>query len=153
MISVSSHIDIERTPEEVWNFLMDPANDPLWERSVERSRRLDEGPIGVGSRVRKTVVLAGARFDLDLEFVEYLAERHASMVIVDGPITGGGSYSVEEIPRGTRLTYGIRHGMSGPFRLAEPALRKAYPKHLAQDLATLKLAVETTRERIDDRRN
>jgi carbon monoxide dehydrogenase subunit G len=153
VISVSSHIDIERTPEEVWSFLMDPANDPLWERSVMRSRWLDEGPIGVGSRARKTVAIAGARFDVDLEFVEYQAERHASVVIIDGPIEGGRSYSVEEIPGGTRLTYGIRHGMSGPLRLAEPALRRAYRKHLAQDLATLKLAVETTRDRIDDRRN
>lgn len=153
MISVSAHIDIERSPEDVWSFLMDPANDPRWERSVVHSERLDDGPIGEGSRVRRTVALGGRRLRIDREIVEFEPARHASFVIVGGPIGGGGSYTVEPVPGGTRLTYGTRHAMSGLLRLAEPALRWAYPRQLARDLATLKLAVESQPAVVEDRRN
>lgn len=153
VISVSASVDIERTPEVVWEFLMDPETAPVWERAVVSSERLDDGPVGVGSRIRKTVRLAGRRLDVDLEIVEYQQARHASVVIVGGPINGGGSYSVEPIPGGTRLTYGLRHEMKGLLRMAEPVLRRAYPGLLARDLASLRMAVETARKEVADRRN
>lgn len=153
MISVSAHVDVERTPEELWAFLMDPTNAPRWEQNVVASERLDDGSIGVGARFRKTLSLFGIRYDVDVEIAEYQPDRHCSVVLVAGPISGGGSYSLEPIPGGTRLTYGVRHQMSGVLRLAEPVMRRAYPKLLAKDLATLKLAVETARETAEHPQN
>lgn len=153
MITVSAHVDLDGSPEEVWEFLLDPSNAPIWEHAVVSSERLDDGPIGAGARFRKTVSLVGKRIDVDFEIAEYQPARHCSVVLVAGPIEGGGSYSLEPIPGGTRLTYGLRHAMRGMLKIAEPVLRRAYPKLLARDLASLKLAVETAREEVSDRRN
>lgn len=146
MITVSAHVDIERTPEEFWAFLMNPANAPIWEQAVVSSERLDDGALGVGARFRKKVSLIGARFDVDFEIAEYQPARHCSVVLVAGPIEGGGTYSLGPIPGGTRLTYGLRHELRGMLRIGEPVLRRAYPRLLARDLASLKLVVETARE-------
>jgi carbon monoxide dehydrogenase subunit G len=153
VITASAHVDIERSPEEVWAILMDPAKAPLWEKAVVVSERLDDGPLGVGSRFRKTVSLLGRRFDVDFEIVEYRDLRHCSVLLIAGPITGGGSYSVEPVPGGTRLTYGLRHQMKGLLRMVGPVMQRRYPRLLARDLATLKLAVETADEAAVDRRN
>lgn len=153
MISVSAHIDINRTPAEVWSFLMDPLNDPLWQQNVVANEQRSAGPPGLGTTYRKTVRLYGFHTTLEFEISEFRPPSHCSVVITGGRVGGGGSYNLEAIDGGTRFTYGLRHEMTGLLGLSEPALRLAYPGYLAKDLANLKLAVETAREAVDDRRN
>lgn len=153
MISVSTNIHIDRSPEEVWSFLMDPANDPLWQQNVVLAEQLSPGPVGLGSKFRKTVRWLGVRTVLETEVGEFQPPAHCSVVFTGGPISGSSSYSLEAVDGGTRFTYGLRYEMNGLLWVAEPVLRLGYPSYLARELANLKLAVETAREAVEDRRN
>ena len=50
-----------RTPDEVFGFITDPANDPQWRESTVSFEWLTEEIEGVGSRFRATDRLAGIR--------------------------------------------------------------------------------------------
>jgi hypothetical protein len=44
--------DIERSPEEVFDYCSDPAHEPEWNIKMKAIERLTEGPVGVGTRYR-----------------------------------------------------------------------------------------------------
>jgi uncharacterized protein YndB with AHSA1/START domain len=45
-------VDIQASPERVWQVLRDAAGWPDWSETVDDLRLLDEGPFGLGSRAR-----------------------------------------------------------------------------------------------------
>lgn len=61
----------DRPADELFGYLADFSNLEEWDPTFERSERLDDGPLGVGSRFRAVASLAGASLDLELEIVEF----------------------------------------------------------------------------------
>jgi uncharacterized protein YndB with AHSA1/START domain len=47
----STSIDVNAAPERVWEILVDVEGWPTWTESVSSTRKLDDGPLSVGSRV------------------------------------------------------------------------------------------------------
>ena len=52
MAKVSGSIIIERPVDEVFDFVVDERNEPLYNKELLSSKKLTEGPIGVGTRFR-----------------------------------------------------------------------------------------------------
>ena len=48
-------IRINATPEAIWSEVADPETWPSWTKAVWRVKKLSEGPVGVGSRLRITI--------------------------------------------------------------------------------------------------
>lgn len=48
-------IRMKATPEATWDAVADPETWPGWTKAVYRVRKLSEGPLGVGSRLRITI--------------------------------------------------------------------------------------------------
>lgn len=49
-------VTIKATPEAIWAAVADPETWPNWTDAVHRVQKLSEGPLGVGSRLRITVM-------------------------------------------------------------------------------------------------
>jgi hypothetical protein len=45
-------IKIKASPEAIWDAVADPETWPGWTKAVYRVKKLSEGPLGVGSRLR-----------------------------------------------------------------------------------------------------
>jgi ligand-binding SRPBCC domain-containing protein len=52
MITFDKTVVIERPPEQVFEFVSDPANDALYRSGAQVAAWASEGPIGVGSRMQ-----------------------------------------------------------------------------------------------------
>lgn len=70
MRKVETNIVIERPIEEIFEFVSNPENDPMWQSGVQESRLASEGPKGVGSRL--------------LEVRQFLCRRIESLSEVTG---------------------------------------------------------------------
>ena len=84
MLFVKSEIELDRTPQEVWDFLMDPANQGRWQNGVLSVETTHEGPIGLGTIYRETRQLLGRRFDLSFEVTRFDAPLHSAIELRSG---------------------------------------------------------------------
>ncbi len=66
---------IRRPVEEVFSYLADFSNSAEWDPGVTRAARLDQGPIGPGSRFEVEVEFGGTTSPMTYEIVEYEPDR------------------------------------------------------------------------------
>jgi dehydrogenase/reductase SDR family member 12 len=83
---------IDRPATEVFHYLADFSRLAQWDPMFEESSRVDEGPLGPGSRFRATASLAGKELPLEFTVVEYDEPRH---VVLRGE--GDGVHTTEDI--------------------------------------------------------
>ncbi len=145
MVTFDSTVTIKRTPDEVFAFVTEPTNEPMWHEDVVDVKRTSDGPIGVGSTFEWVMNFMGSH-EVQLEVKEFDAGRHELIAAVSsGPLMPTFTYTFEPVVGGTRFT---RHGdirVAGIMRLIEPVMKVIAPKHMQGLLEKLKLVMEEGR--------
>ena len=97
--------DSPQAPGRVWAILVDVERWPEWTPSVSRNRRLDPGPLAVGSRAR---IHQPRLLPATWRIVE-LAEGRRFTWVTGGPgVRAVAEHWVEPIYRGSRVTLSVR---------------------------------------------
>ncbi|MCX4765297.1 SRPBCC family protein [Streptomyces sp. NBC_01275] len=81
-------IDVDRSPEDVWAYVIDPSHLSEWQASAVAAEPLDEGPVGVGSRLRITRHVGRRDMPMTMEYTQYDPPRAWGLQGVDGPVRG-----------------------------------------------------------------
>lgn len=142
MFEFEHSVLINRPPEDVFAFVLDPSNDPLWQTSVVESRQVTDGPVGVGTRFTEVRHFLGRRMETTVEVTEHEDDRRSAVKFVSGPIPGSGSYSIKPADGGTRFTWTVQADPSGFFKLAEPVLARMMRRELSTNCENLKDVLE-----------
>jgi uncharacterized protein YndB with AHSA1/START domain len=103
-IQVSTTID--RPIADVWRWYAEDhvRNHPRWDPDMEL-QQISEGPIGLGTKIRRRNVRFGAPVDGEMEVVEWDPERAIGMLIHDANMQMRGRTTFqEEGPDTTLLT-------------------------------------------------
>jgi hypothetical protein len=109
-------------------------NHPRWDPDMQLEQ-LTEGPIGVGTVIRRRHTHYGEPIEGTMEVVEYEPDRAFGVVIHDGPVEILGRMRIEPSgERGTRLTIGIE--IPGSTNPINPAL-------LERTLRNIKALIES----------
>ncbi|HEX9634523.1 MAG TPA: SRPBCC family protein [Candidatus Limnocylindria bacterium] len=87
MRRVEASAEIASTPEEVFDFLADPANLPRWQTGIVSAERTSPDPVGIGSTARVVRELAGQRMAVDLQITAYEVGRH---LVLESAVSGIG---------------------------------------------------------------
>ena len=93
-------IEIRRSPEDVYAFVADPANDVKWRKGVVESGLTSDPPLALGSegyaragrsvtRWRVVAITPGSAVDWEL---------------IEGPFRGSGGYRLEHLDGHTKFT-------------------------------------------------
>jgi hypothetical protein len=134
------HLDlseyIARPPVEVFRFCAvdHVRNHPRWDPDMQLEQ-LSEGPIGVGTVIRRSHTHYDEPAEETMEVVEFEPNRAMSVVIHDEPIEIHGRTSMEpEGEGGTRLTMSIE--IPGSTNPIDPAL-------IERTLHNIKTLIET----------
>jgi len=143
MATGEASIHIDRPPDEVFAFVADPANNPLWRKNVIRTEWLDDGPMRVGRRGRQTARVLGRPWTVEAEVIEWDPPRSATWRTVQGPVSVRSWVRVEPDGTGSLVSGGADGGFKGPIgglmtRLATPRMIK----QAHRDLETLRSRLE-----------
>jgi carbon monoxide dehydrogenase subunit G len=142
MTRIERSVVIDRPVEEIWEFVHDPTKDARWQTTLVESNVETEGPMRVGTRVRQVRRFLGVRFEMTWEITEYDPPRKSSIKAVSGPIPLSGSYLLEPVQGGTKLTAGGEVDSRGLFKVAEPVFARMGGRELEANLGHLKDLLE-----------
>jgi carbon monoxide dehydrogenase subunit G len=137
--SFSHSVEIPRPPAEVFPWLLEADKVPRWTGHLERYERLDDGPLGQGSKVRQVLDVSGRTIDVTLEVTGYQPPSGAQTRFSTNGIDVVSSYALEAAGAGTRLTQSIEAKPSGlSARVLVPVIQPRLEKKLTEDLERLR---------------
>lgn len=136
MSAIKEAVDIDRRPEEVYSYAIDPSHLPEWQESAVSAHRVGDAPIGVGSKVQVTRRVGRRVFPMTMEVTEFDPPRSWRLHGVDGPVRGDVHGTIEPLDEGrrSRLTLDLdfeAHGMGKVLvpLVVRPFARKEMPKN------------------------
>jgi carbon monoxide dehydrogenase subunit G len=139
MRTFETTIDIAAPPAQVWAVMSDVERWHEWTASITAVRRLDDGPMRVGSRAHvKQPKLAGAVFEVS----SWQPERGFDWVTRSPGIAGLARHLVEPTTHGSRVTLSVTFSgpLSGLLALVFGGLTDRY---IRMEAAGLKRRVES----------
>lgn len=143
MIKMEQSIVINRPREEVFAFLVNPANETQWQADLVDSKFTSSGDIGIGTKGRDLRQFMGKQIETTWEVTEYQPSHKMAFRIIKGPIPFQASYAFESVHGGTKLSFKAWAETKGVSKLFDPLVNRMGQKQYERDLATLKAVLET----------
>ncbi len=143
MITIEHSVVISRPVQEVFAFLTEHEHDTEWRSGLVEWKGTSEGPTQVGSTSSEVLQFLGRRMETSYEITEYEENKLIGFKTTSGPIPMEGSYSVESIEAGTKLSFKISGEPGGLFKLAEPLVARTAKRQIETDFNNLKDLLES----------
>ena len=142
MIDFTVETQIARPVHDVFAYATDPDRLPTWQTNTVSARREDDGPYGVGSRLREVHRAPGGKeLESVVEVVEYVPDRVFALAVKEGtPIHA--HLTFDPAGDGTRMRFRAHGKLTGATRIIQPLVGRMLRKQFAQQLATLKRVLE-----------
>ena len=125
-------VDISRPPDEVFAFVAEPHNMPLWYDAVDHVARTTNGPSGPGARYDVTRSLPGGQVHNDVELTDHQFRYR---------------YALEPTSQGTRLTLDgsiSSAGLPGPMGHLDELATQLFKRGMRDNLNQLKRIIEAS---------
>ena len=142
MAHAENSVTIDRPVSDVFDFIADGANNPLWRSSVLDIQRVPGKPSGVGAVFKQGLKGPGGRIDGDYEIVESQVNQLIKFQVITGLARPTGTYNFEALGNSTRLTFILHYEPKGLARLLDPMISSSMKSEVAM-LTNLKTYLES----------
>jgi hypothetical protein len=134
-------IEIERSPEDVFEFISQPHNFPLWQDSLLEIREA-KGPLRVGREVTEVRSFMGRRMETTWTCTEHEPCIRSSIEDDEGLVPFKGTFELEELGGGTLFRWTVE--TPGPRGIKVPGaiVGRMVRRQLATDCKRLKELLE-----------
>ncbi len=143
MFVVESGVDIDRPVPEVFDFVADMTNAPLWQAGLSLVQRTPPGPVRVGSEHVFERRFAGRALKSRNRITAFQPPSRIAFEIPDGSISGRAAYEVTPTAGGSRVSCRMEFRAAGPGRLLEPLLARLLKHDSRRDDQRLKAVLES----------
>jgi uncharacterized membrane protein len=147
---VGASIEVAAPPQEVWDFVSDPARALHYMAGITRWEVVSDEARGLGARYRTLLRVGAAEVGGLVEVVEFSEPRDLAWTSVTG-IDQRGRWRLRERPGGrTKVEYRLSYGVAGAGIFGALAERIAAPTvrgHLERTVRQLKRQVEHEQQR------
>ncbi len=142
MAHAEGKITIDRPVQQVFDFILDGANNPLWRASVMDVKPLTKKPYGVGPAFKQGLKGPGGRIDGDYQITECQPNQVIKFQVTADPARPTGSYTFESDGKSTTLTFILDFQPKGLAKLMNPMIQSSMQSEVAT-LSTLKTYLES----------
>ncbi len=139
-VVVAAAVDIQASPEDVFDYCSDLSREPEWNPMMARSDKLTEGAIRHGTRYAAQFA-KGPR--MVMECTRYERPSAWSYVGTSSSLNARGYGHIEPTPGGTHLHMGMELEPHGVLKLAGPLVRRRVQPLFEQDLLNIKARMES----------
>ena len=135
---------IERPPQEVFDFVSDPVNDPKWRDSVIIAEWTSGEPYGVGSTQCWVDKFLGREIESKVEITQWERPSQFGYKMLSGPVPFESTMKFETVNGGTQLSIHGQADFGGVFKLAGGLVRRQLEKMISSEFKNLKQVMEST---------
>jgi len=143
MVTNEMIITINRPVEEVFAYISDLQNGPKWQPGLVETRRITEGPEGIGTQYTGVRKFMGRRMESVVQFTTYEPNKKIVFKSISGSSPLEQSFLFESTAEGTRLTSRLELQMSGLMGLAEPLIASGLKREMDANFGILKDMLES----------
>ena len=134
-------ITIDRAPGGVFAYLAEFENVPRWNYAIAETRKVTDGPVGVGARYLQLRTIP-TRSEETFEVVEFEPDRRLVIRGQIGPFSGDIVYLLEGAANATVLTNTCDLRAHGPLSVVAPLATRRVQSAVAANLDVLKQILE-----------
>ncbi|WP_310530053.1 SRPBCC family protein [Nocardioides sp.] len=143
MLTVEESVVVNKPRIEVWEFMTDPDNVPVYCSNIVEYELVSGGKLEVGRICRGVAKVAGRRLELTDEMVEVERGRGGKLVSEDATIPYTLSLHYEDEGDGTKVTWHQEmESLKGFFKFADPIVLKMYARDVRSNLEKVKTILE-----------
>lgn len=138
MATINEQLTVPATPAAAFDYVADFTTTAAWDPGIRAARRLDEGPIGLGSRFEVQSRFGLVSLPLTYEITAY--EPHERVVLTTRGLLHQGEDDVRFAPDddgGTVVTWNATFALRGPLRLGDPLLGAGFRRVARKAVAGL----------------
>lgn len=129
---------VGRSPQGVFDFVADPANNATWQGPTESARWTSDDPRAVGSTVNSVVRFLGRTVEFDYEVTVWDPPEALAFASVEGSIPFRAVWGFEpDAEGGTEVTLDIESEIGGILGIAERLLITTIERQLQADINAL----------------
>ena len=120
MAIVSGEILINRSVEQVFDFVSDQRNEPIYNPRMLQSEKITDGPIGVGTRFRAMAMSGRRKVEMIIEVTEYQRPRRFGSRTMMSSADIAGGLTFEPVNGATLMRWSWEVRPNGALRLLGP---------------------------------
>jgi hypothetical protein len=138
---------VNRSAAEVFAFVLDGANNPLWRPGVLDIAHVPGTPDGVGAVYQQGLKgPGGRRIDGDYEIVDCRPNEVLTFQVIKGPARPTGTFQLRAVGEATEVTFTLHYAPTGIAKLLDPLITRTMHSEVAA-LSTLKAYLEQPQPR------
>jgi uncharacterized protein YndB with AHSA1/START domain len=146
MAQIQGELVIKRPVHEVFDFVADERNEPLYNPRICRAEKLSPGPIGRGTRFRAEAVMVGRRTGMTIEYTAYERPRRLASSIHMPAADIVGTLRFDPVTNGTRMGWSWVVRPRGLYRLLTPFIVRVGRRQEQENWGGLKRFLEAREE-------
>ena len=122
------HVETELPVDAAFAYLADFSNSAIWDPGTATAKRLDSGPIRIGSRFALAVRMAGSVRPMTYEIVDLEPPREVVLRGEGSGVAATDTMTFTPTAGGTRIDYRADIRLRGWRRLLEPFAGKTFER-------------------------
>ncbi len=139
---IGESVLVHGAPAEVFAFVADLRNFPLWRANLATSTVVSEQFTDVGARCEEEIAIGPRSIPATCQITSFDAGRTFSFRALSPGLQYDGLVTVEPEGNSTRFTLSGNITVTGPLRLLRPVLRRRLQEGVREETAAIKAHME-----------
>lgn len=142
MFRVSDTVSIDRSSKDVFEFVADLRNFPLWRANLASSTVVSQQATDVGARCDDQIQMGPRKVRGSCEITAFSVGRTFSFRAVSSGLVYEGQVVVDPLQDGSSFTLSGVVTLSGFVRLLEPIIKRRMQEGVSREVAAVKAHLE-----------